>query len=257
MQVSRVVTRRLWTLVMVAGPLTCPGNPLAAQEPAPADSERVEITDAQQRQLDELLTLTVPQQRLRAQELIEEYPDSDLAIVLQRLLDEHKTFETIQQAEQERREASTAWSRIYWRNRCCPLPPWNPPVGRIVNETGGPILYEQRLDGLHRSRWSGPYRLTAMSDHDSPHPFLVRFLVAGTVQVQRIMPGENYAFRGSSADGTLQLVHSAAPPTIVPGDAVTLPTPASVEQGDAGPKPAPSTESYDPPPVLEGPMIAP
>lgn len=258
MRVSRNTTRCLgtclWTLVMVTGPLTCPGNHLSAQEPVAGAMSQVNVTPEQQRELNQLLTMTVPQQRVRAKELIEKFPDSDLAVVLQRLLEEYETFGQIHEVEQLRRESYSEWARVYWHSKCCPPPPWDPPVGRIVNETGIPVLYEQRLEGIDRSRWSGPYRLTT-GDHASPHPYHVRYLVAGTLRVQQVLPGETYAFRGSPADGSLELV----PSTAAPFDMITPPPPGAVEAPSASADLPPADEAYDydPSAELDGPMIVP
>jgi hypothetical protein len=258
MQVSRVVHRLFATLIVV-GSLNLFLHQVPAQEPDSDGDRPAALTPEMRDELDELLTLTVQQQIQRARELIKEHPDTELARVLQRLLAEHAAFNQVKLEEQRLREARSEWARAYWRDRCCPLPPWNPPVGRIINETNGPVLYEQRLDGIHRSRWAGPYFMTAGQDHSSPHPYLVRYLVAGDLRVRLVVPGDNYAFRGSAEDGTLDLVPTGSPLTTA-SEVLPVPPPAA-EPSDLTPdadEPAdvpPTTDSYDPAPSLNGPTI--
>ncbi|HEX6986313.1 MAG TPA: hypothetical protein VF170_13105 [Planctomycetaceae bacterium] len=221
-------------------------EPPLGQVPTPPD-ERPTVPPDVQQQLDELLALTLPQQKQRAEELIREYPGTELARTLRRLLNEYAAFNALAEQERQAREARTAWGRAYWQSRCCPLPAWNPPVGSIVNETGEPVLYEQRIEGIHHTRWSGPYRLRRGAAYSSPHPYLVRYLVGGALRSAVIVPGDVYAFRGSPADGTLELVPSAGP--VPPAGEVTVPAPAAPTPQEPSPD--------DGVPMTDGPMMLP
>ncbi|MGC1274889.1 MAG: hypothetical protein WBC44_14380 [Planctomycetaceae bacterium] len=210
--------------------------------------------------IEELPTLSVRQQRPSAEALISEYAESFPGFFpideLKRFLREAALFDAMRQNEQQRREAASEWARVYWQSLCCPLPQWEPPVGRLRNETGLDVLYEQCLEGIHQSRWSGPYRLADGSELASPFPFHIRCLSRGTVQAVRIVPGEVYVFRGSPADGTLELVPSFASPMVTPDGGVTVPAPAPSGEATV-PNEPPATESYDPAPAIDGPMILP
>jgi hypothetical protein len=228
------VLRLLLVAACLAGFTSSPQR-VSAQPPTPAIEPDIE------RELEELLALTLPQQKERARRLIEEYPGTELARILQRLLNEYEVFDQLAADEQRLREAQSAWVQAYWRDRCCPLPPWNPPLGRIINETGEPILYEQRIDGIHRTRWSGPFRLGVGRHYESPYPFLVRYLAAGGVHVRMIAPGESYAFRGTPSEGEIVLLPATSPaPLIVPAPEAPAPP--------APPPPVrePADEEYDP-----------
>lgn len=208
-------------VVVVGLPLCC--GPLSAQEGTAATpgissaaADDLGLTAAERAELDRILQLTLPQQKTRAKELIEDQPDSQLAAVLRRLLGEYKTFGRIADAEREARAARSAWNREYWRSRCCPVPVWDPPVGRIGNATDEPVLYEIRMMGLERTLWMGPYRLRAGASYASPHPYLVRYLTPVGVQEQLIGPGQSFAFQGGPGDGTLFLGPGEAGAGVVP-----------------------------------------
>jgi hypothetical protein len=220
--------------LLVALPLAG-GLPAAAQETPPASGDDALTVQAEQRELDELLSLTLVQQKQKAQELIRKYPGTPLSRTLQRLIGEYETFDRIADAERQAREARTACYRAYWRDRCCFEPAWNPPQARLVNPTADPILYEIRIGGIHRTLWMGPYRLRAGTDYASPHPYCVRFLTAGGVQMQEITPGETFAFQGSPAEGSLSLV----------------PAPGLPAGGAAVPPPAPMPPALEPAPTPE------
>lgn len=182
------------------------------------------------RELDALLGLTLEQQRQRARTLIKEYPNTELAKTLTRLLNEYETFRELDTQSRLAQEARASYVRAYWHSRCCPLPDWNPPRAQLTNATSTPVLYQQKLDGIHATVWSGPYRIRPAATYDSPYPFRVRYLTAaGPVEVC-INPGTSFAFQGSADDGTLQLVPGhpeTAPPTLADPDlsAPMLPLP--------------------------------
>lgn len=210
-----------------------------AQEPAllsPDDDsiteDSIDVPPDAEAELDRLLELARPQQKERARELIEKHPNTQLAEILQRVLDEYAAFDQADAAEAQVFAARTAGYRAYWQSRCCPPPAWNPPVAQIFNGTDEPVLYEIRYDGIHRTRWMGPYRLRAGAAFTSPHPYCVRYLAGGVMQVQLIVPGEAYAFQGTPGTSDFMLEHGVASPLAPP--APTLPLPQSDE-----PVPAP------------------
>jgi hypothetical protein len=173
------------------------GNSAFPQEPAllsPAD-ESVVPPNAEA-EIARLLQLARPQQKERARKLIDEYPGTRLAEILQRVLDEYAVFDQAAAAEQQAFDARTAGYKAYWQARCCPPPPFHPPVGEIFNGTGEPVLYEVRYDGIHRTRWMGPYRLRAGGSFASPHPYFIRYIAGGAMQQQVVVPGTAYTFGG-------------------------------------------------------------
>jgi hypothetical protein len=235
-------------LFVLAGALLAHRQPVSAQEVPPVNNgldEEAAPPNLQQ-EIDALLMLTREQQKQRARELIRKYPDTETARILRRVLAEHATYDALAEQERLAREARAVWVREFWRGRCCPLPAWNPPVGRIINETDEPVLYQQRIEGIHHTRWSGPYRLRAGDGHESPHPYFVRYLVQGDVQTVVVYPGDVYAFRGSPDDGTLTLVPAGAG-NLRAGGAVV--PPLSTEPT------APEDGAVEEPPAAEGPMI--
>ena len=210
----------------------------AGDATAPADGEAP--ADAV-RELENLGTLALPQQRDRARAFIEKYPNSEQAVVVRRMLDEYAAYNRLADEEAAARTSRAAYNRAFWWSRCCPLPPWHPPVGVIANRTGEPILYQQRLGGIHQTRWTGPFRMPPGGDHGSPVPFLIRYLTPAGFQVRWVMPGESLAWTGSPKDGTLDLV--PAPP------------PAELPASIPGISPPPPAEPEDPQPLTLGPTL--
>ncbi len=200
-------------------PLLSPAEEIAA----PPDAEA---------ELARLLVLARPQQKERARKLIEQYPNTRLAEILQRVLDEYAEFDRADAAEQQALDARTAGYRAYWQARCCPPPAWNPPVGQIFNNTDEPALYEIRYDGIHRTRWMGPYRLRGGTAFTSPHPYFVRYLSGGVMQVQFIVPGEAYTFEGTPGTSSFILGRGVAASSPTP-PAPTLPMPPIDEAAPA------------------------
>lgn len=186
---------------------------LQAQEP-PGEGFKLETEDFDaddappeaREELEELLGLTLAQQKQRAISLIEKYPDTDLARTLEQLLADYESFGRLDEQGDLARNARAAYGRAYWHSRCCPLPVWAPPQAQLHNASDTPVLFQQKLDGLHATVWSGPYRLSPNATYDSPYPFRVRYLTAAGALVREICPGQSYAFQGSAEDGTLQLV---------------------------------------------------
>lgn len=210
--------------------------------------------------IEELPTLSVRQQKSSAEALISKYGESFPGFFpleeLKRFLREASVFDAMHRNEQQRREAASEWARAYWQSLCCPLPRWEPPVGRMRNETGLDVLYEQCLEGIHQSRWSGPYRLADGSEFASPFPFHIRYLSQGTVHAVRIVPGEVYVFRGSPADGTLTLAPSSGELPFGAEADLILPAPAETVKPDVPDVPS-EPEAVETTPLLQGPMIAP
>lgn len=198
---------------------------IAAAQDAPRNSaaDGISLPPEHEQELNQLLLLTLPQQKERARELIAAHPDTDLARILRRLLDEYAIFDRIEESERQARTARSAWLRGYWQSRCCPEPVWNPPVGRLGNATGEPVLYQIRLLGIERTLWMGPYRMRTGTSYASPTPYLIRYLTAAGPQEQMISPGESYAFQGDQSTGALVLAPSFV---ATPSDAAPpLPTP--------------------------------
>lgn len=200
------ICRLALLLALAAGLALSPATAAAQDAPATSASEGVSLSPEHERELDQLLLLTLPQQKSRAKELIAAHPGTDLARILQRLLDEYAVFDQIDESERQARAARSAWIREYWRSRCCPPLQWNPPVGRLSNATGEPVLYQIRLLGIERTLWMGPYRLRMGASYASPAPYLVRYLTAAGMQEQLISPGESYTFQSDVKDGELFLV---------------------------------------------------
>jgi hypothetical protein len=203
------------------------GADTAGQEPSlfsPAEESNDSPPDVEA-ELARLLQLARPQQKERARRLIEEHPDSRLAEILQRVLDEYAEFDRAHAAEQQALDARTAGYRAYWQTRCCPPPQWSPPVGQIYNSADEPALYEIRYDGIHTTRWMGPYRLRSGTAFTSPHPYFVRYLSGGVMQVQYIVPGEVYTFEGTPGTSSFILGRGMAAKPTPP--APTLPLPES------------------------------
>jgi hypothetical protein len=207
---SAVRTSRLASLLALAASLLLSAATAGAQDPpATSAADGASLPPEHQEELDQLLLLTLPQQKERAKELIAAHPGTDLARILQRLLDEYAVFDQIEESESQARAARSAWIREYWRSRCCPPLQWSPPVGRLSNATGEPVLYQIRLLGIERTLWMGPYRMRVGASYESPTSYIVRYLTAAGMQEQLIVPGESYVFQGDPGAGTLLL---AAPP---------------------------------------------
>jgi len=190
------------------------GNVWGQEPPLLSPAEELAAPPDAEAELARLLQLARPQQKERARKLIEQYPNTRLAEILQRVLDEYAVFDQAAAAEQQALAARTAGYRAYWQSRCCPPPPWTPPVGQIFNGTDEPVLYEIRYDGIHRTRWMGPYRLRGGTAFTSPHPYFVRYLSGGVMQVQYVIPGEAYTFAGTPGTSSFVLGRGAdASPT--------------------------------------------
>lgn len=210
----------------------CVGTAANAQEPSllsPADESDVVPPDAEA-ELTRLLQLARPQQKERARKLIDEYPDTRLAEILQRLLDEYAAFDQAAVAEQQALAARTAGYRAYWQAQCCPPPPFHPPVGQIYNGTSEPVLYEIRYDGIHRTRWMGPYRLRPGAAFDSPHPYFIRYISGGVMQQQVVFPGTAHTFLGTPGTSDFVLGAGVAPSPTPPAPTLPMPEAGEPEQ---------------------------
>ena len=223
------------------------GTDAFAQQPAllsPADESAVVPPDAEA-EISRLLQLARPQQKERARKLIDEYPGTRLAEILQRLLDEYAAFDQAAAAEQQAFAARTAGYRAYWQARCCPPPPFNPPVGQIFNGTDEPVLYEIRYDGIHRTRWMGPYRLRVGGAFTSPHPYFIRYIVGGVMQQQVVFPGTAFTFQGTPGTSSFLLGAGAAQSPTPPAPSLPMsetdePMPEAIEPMSETDEPMPA-----------------
>jgi hypothetical protein len=205
------------------------GVAYAQQAGGRALAEDLSLTPEAERQLSQMLALSREQQKERARALINEYPNTRLAEILQRLLNEYAAFDAITSSEQQAREIRTSIYREYWMSRCCPEPAWNPPVARLVNSTTEPVLYEIRFNCLYRTLWMGPYRLKPGAEYTARYPYFVRYITSAGLQERVIAPGETYTFQGAPGSESFLLMPgmppqvNAAPPAPTPAE---LPMPA-------------------------------
>ena len=186
------------------------GSVFAQDEPLPPEAEA---------ELQRLQPLVLPQQRADARELMERYPNTRLAEIIARLLDEYAAYDRLQDEERAAREANTALIREYWRVRYaqCPVPGPLPPSLRLVNETSEPILFQAKQ---HDTVWMGPYRLAAGAEQIIHRPTTLRRITPAGIELHPLYPGNDYVFRATDAGppGLVQLPQ--VPPPVPPAPPV-------------------------------------
>ncbi|MEX2286179.1 MAG: hypothetical protein WD648_03755 [Planctomycetaceae bacterium] len=169
--------------------------PPAAQNP---DDEQ-----QAQRMIADIRTLVLPQQKDRAREMIKAFPNTRLAQLAQKLLDEHKLYEAMAAAENEQKRLHTEYVREYWKARYPEgLAPMPAPM-RLTNSSSESLLYQVRGPGME---WSSPHTLRIGEAHVFRYPVTLRRITKEGVVEQDLNVGVQYRFVAPAAGGSPTLV---------------------------------------------------
>lgn len=168
----------------------------AADAPAPQTEEELEA----RRAIENLQILIVPQQKERARELIEQYPNSEVARIARELLDKYEQFGRLRQAEAARVEAHEELIRRYWDARRPPFHSPEPIKLTLRNASRRPVLYELRTP---ITEWLGTNRMAVGDEYRSGRPVRVRHVTPSGIQEFLLVPGRYYVFRDAADGGVL------------------------------------------------------
>lgn len=163
-----------WAAICGGAVLASAGT-LAAQEPVQEqlntvtednksllDQIREEQIPDDERAAQELLSriqyLIPLQQRQVAEELVRRYPNTQLAAIGRRLLEEFKLYDQLRHDERLHREQQTAAIRAFWDARRPPAPVVNANPLTITNHAAETVLFELQGPGME---WSDPLILRA------------------------------------------------------------------------------------------------
>lgn len=192
----------------------------AAMMFSPAYSQEEPLPPEAQAELEQFREFEAPQARARARKFIEMYPDTRVAKILTRLLEEYAAFDRLKDEERAAQQARAASIREYWRARYAqhPLPAPLPYTLTVVNETDEPILFQAKS---YNTVWSGPHRIRPGGVQGLYHPVILRRITAEGIEYHSLSPGNDYVFR-ATGPGTAELVQI---PRVLPGSspALTLP----------------------------------
>ncbi len=179
----------------------CPA--LAAQEPMPPAAQNPDDEQQAQRMIADIRILVLPQQKERAREMIKQFPNTRLAKLAQKLLDEHKLYDAMAAAEIEQKRLHTQWVREYWTAQYPEgLAPMPAPT-RLTNSTSEALLYQVRGSGME---WSSPHMLRIGDTHVFRYPLILRRITNEGVVEQDLNVGVQYRFVAPTAGGNPTLV---------------------------------------------------
>ena len=188
------------TILFLTAFLAVPAGLSAYAAEAPRVETRAADETADEKTLEKINTLVLPQQKQWAVELIEKDPDSEEAKLARRLLAEYKRYDELQAEQQREREAATRAIREYWEARqCTVLQPTQRPL-TITNLTEEPVLYQIRGPGM---AWAGPHRLRGGDSHKFHYPVVYRRVTQTGIVQYSLSVGSRCVFRvPKAADAT-------------------------------------------------------
>ena len=172
----------------------------------PATGE--EVVEPSQEMIDQIRSLVPEQQRAAALQLIERYPNSEVAENARELIVEFDAY--VRQAAQDRLkdEARNRWVRKYWDAQRPPRPVVQSNPTRIFNESKRSVLYQ--IKGPE-AEWSHMVRILPGELQTVNYPARVRlFSSTGTTEMTLPMGGA-YVFR-SGDDGKTPKLYSVPMP---------------------------------------------
>jgi hypothetical protein len=147
-----------------------------------------------------LRNLVLPQQKKLARELIRKYPNTPLAEMARKLLDEYAQYDELRDAELREESDRRAQVRAYWdARRQPPRPATSRPV-TITNLTDEPVLYEYHAPAMS---WSRPVRLPVGESHTFHGTVQFRRVTPSGVVRDTLLPGVRYVFRTSGDEPRL------------------------------------------------------
>jgi len=167
----------------------------ATQEAPPAPYDETQAADdeaAARKMIGDVRSLILPQQKERAEELIQKYPNTKLAKLAEQLLAEYKLYESLKAAERAKIEARTAEVRAFWTAIYPNAIPPEPVPLSITNLTDEPVLYE--VQGPV-TEWSGPHNLRPGESHFLKYPATFRRVTQAGLVEYTLRVGQRYVFR--------------------------------------------------------------
>ena len=184
-------------------------NPARSQEPVSeedplteADAVNPNDEAAARRMIEDVQFLIDSQRREVARQLIQRYPNTQLARYAQELLDEYARYDQLKVREKERDAAESLWLREYWKTHLPPVPVAMHYPLTITNESGQPVVYQVRWRGM---KWMGPYVLSAGKTHTFHNSLIYRRITREGVREHTLLEGGRYVFRNPQDGGLPQL----------------------------------------------------
>jgi hypothetical protein len=163
------------------------------EQAAPYDeTEAAENEEAARKMITDIRTLVLPQQKERAEEMIQKYPNTKLAKLAEQLLAEYKLYDTLRASEYAKVEARTAEVREYWKSIYPSGTISEPAPMSITNLTDEPVLYQ--IQGPETA-WSGPHNLRIGDTHYLKYPVTLRRVTNAGVVKFSLRVGQRYVFR--------------------------------------------------------------
>lgn len=150
--------------------------------------------------------LVLPQQKLVAKRLIEQYPNTRIAGVAREILAELELYEDEQQRVLAEQERARKVIQQYWDARRSP-----PPVAQlnpvtITNNTDETLLYQVKWPGVV---WLGPYSIQPGATHSYNDALTYRRITREGVALYSLTPGQHYVLQ-RPADGAMPQLYRAA-----------------------------------------------
>jgi hypothetical protein len=167
-----------------------------------------EVAEPSQEMIDQIRSLVPEQQRAAALQLIERYPNSEVAENARELIVEFDAY--VRQAAQDRLkdEARNRWVRKFWDAQRPPRPVVQSNPTRIFNESKRSVLYQ--IKGAEME-WSHMVRILPGELQTVNYPARVRlFSSSGTTEMM-LPAGGTYIFR-SGDDGKTPLLYTVPMP---------------------------------------------
>jgi len=173
----------------------------AQEEKPPYDETQMAEEQKEEQEAREMISnirsLVLPQQKERAQEMIDKYPNTRVAKLAEQLLEEFRLYDALAAAESARIEARTASVREYWTSRY-PGGSFEGEPTRITNLSGEPALYQVRGPSMD---WSGPHVLRVGETHLLKYAAEYRRITLEGTEEYALRVGGNYVFRQPDGGG--------------------------------------------------------
>ena len=179
---------------------------IAADDEQTETPKQTDTPEDVQQVIDKIRQVILPQQKQLARELIRKYPNSDLARLAQKLLDEYKLYDELTAAQRQRDDARTKRIRGYWDARRPVLCVAEPNPVQITNLTDQPVLYQVKGPSMG---WAGPLRLRAGESHQYNYSVAFRRVTEGGQEHYSLAVGNHYVFRRPANGGPSRLFPKA------------------------------------------------